>query len=223
MKNKVFVFLLAMTSMLLQNAIAQPIVSKKQFHLYLLAGQSNMAGRGKVETEDTTRHPRVWVLTKNNDWQLAAEPLHFDKPTVVGVGIGFAFAKKMAELDTNIVIDFLGERELFYEASAKIVTLADQKKVKVFTSPTSITNVYYILSKFESSKTALEKIRKFKLLCDISIMDNEVVEKAIHSGFKDFEDAMQYFSAISSNCELIITRNEKDFKNALIPVMNAEF
>ena len=53
-------------------------------------------------------------------------------------------------------------------------------------------------------------------------MDNEVVEKAIHSGFKDFEDAMQYFSAISSNCELIITRNEKDFKNALIPVMNAE-
>ena len=107
MKNKVFVFLLAMTSMLLQNAIAQPIVSKKQFHLYLLAGQSNMAGRGKVETEDTTRHPRVWVLTKNNDWQLAAEPLHFDKPTVVGVGIGFAFAKKMAELDTNIVIGLI--------------------------------------------------------------------------------------------------------------------
>lgn len=91
----------------LQSAIAQPIVSKKQFHLYLLAGQSNMAGRGKVETEDTTRHPRVWVLTKNNDWQLATEPLHFDKPSVVGVGIGFAFAKKMAELDTNIVIGLI--------------------------------------------------------------------------------------------------------------------
>jgi predicted nucleic acid-binding protein len=125
-------------------------------------------------------------------------------------------------LDTNIVIDFLGERELFYEASAKVLTLADQKKVKIFTSPTSITNVYYILAKFENSKIALEKIRKFKLLCDISIMDNEVVEKAIHSNFKDFEDAMQYFSAIASNCDLIITRNEKDFKNALIPVMNAE-
>jgi len=125
-------------------------------------------------------------------------------------------------LDTNIVIDFLGEREPFYEASAKVLTLADQKKVKIFTSLTSITNVYYILAKFESSKVALEKIRKFKLLCDISIMDNEVVEKAIHSNFKDFEDAMQYFSAIASNCDLIITRNEKDFKNALIPVVNAE-
>ncbi len=53
-------------------------------------------------------------------------------------------------------------------------------------------------------------------------MDDEVVEKAIHSNFKDFEDAMQYFSALASNCDLIITRNERDFKNALIPVMNAD-
>ena len=124
--------------------------------------------------------------------------------------------------DTNIVIDFLGEREFFYEASAKVLTLADQKKVKIYTSPTSITNAYYVLAKFENRRTALEKIRKFKLLCDISIMDNGVVEKAIHSDFKDFEDAMQYFSALASRCDLIITRNEKDFRNALIPVMNAE-
>ncbi len=53
-------------------------------------------------------------------------------------------------------------------------------------------------------------------------MDDEVIEKAIHSSFKDFEDATQYFSAIATNCDVIITRNEKDFKNALIPVMNAE-
>jgi predicted nucleic acid-binding protein len=125
-------------------------------------------------------------------------------------------------LDTKIVIDFLGEREFFYEAAAKILTLADRKKVKILTSPTSITNAYYILAKFENNKVALEKIRKFKLLCDISIMDNEVVEKAINSNFKDFEDAMQYFSAIATNCDLIITRNEKDFKDALIPVMNCE-
>ncbi|MBP7174571.1 MAG: hypothetical protein KBA33_10995 [Cloacibacterium sp.] len=68
----------------------------------------------------------------------------------------------------------------------------------------------------------MEKIRKFKLLCSISIMNDEVIDKAIHSDFKDFEDAIQYFSAVATNCDLIITRNEKDFKNALIPVMNAE-
>ena len=65
-------------------------------------------------------------------------------------------------LDTNIVIDFLGEREHFYEAAAKILTLADRKKIKIFTSPTAISNAYYLLAKYESSKIALEKIRKFK-------------------------------------------------------------
>ena len=125
-------------------------------------------------------------------------------------------------LDTNIIIDFLGEREAFYEPAAKIMTLADRKKIKIFTSPSSISNTYYLLSKYENTKTALEKIRKFKVLCSISMMDHEVVEKAINSDFKDFEDAMQYFSALASHCDLIVTRNEKDFKNAMIPVMNGE-
>ncbi|MCZ2084966.1 MULTISPECIES: PIN domain-containing protein [unclassified Kaistella] len=125
-------------------------------------------------------------------------------------------------LDTNIVIDFLGEREGLYEPAAKIMTLADHKKIKIFTSPTSISNTYYLLSKYENTKIALEKIRKFKVLCSISLMDDEVIEKAINSDFKDFEDAMQYFSALASDCDLIVTRNEKDFKNAMIPVMNGE-
>lgn len=125
-------------------------------------------------------------------------------------------------LDTNIVLDFLGERENFYDAAAKLLTLADQKKILVYTSPTSISNAFYILAKYENSKIALEKIRKFKVLCNISIMNNEVVERAINSDFKDFEDGMQYFSAIAEKCEIIITRNEKDFKNAMIPVMNAD-
>ncbi|KIA89554.1 type II toxin-antitoxin system VapC family toxin [Kaistella jeonii] len=125
-------------------------------------------------------------------------------------------------LDTNIVIDFLGERDGFYEPAAKIMTLADHKKIKIFTSPSSISNTYYLLSKYENTKIAMEKIRKFKVLCAISLMDDEVVEKAINSDFKDFEDAMQYFSAIASHCDLIVTRNEKDFKNAMIPVMNGE-
>lgn len=125
-------------------------------------------------------------------------------------------------LDTNIVIDFLGERAIFYQPAAKILTLADQKKIEIYTSPTSISNTYYLLSRFENTKIALEKIRKFKVLCSISMMDDEVIEKAINSNFKDFEDAMQYFSALASNCDLIVTRNEKDFKNALIPVLNGE-
>lgn len=85
----------------------QPAISKKNFHLYLLAGQSNMAGRGTVEPEDKVTHPRIWMLNKNNQWELATEPLHFDKPALVGVGLGFSFAKEMAKIDTNIVIGLI--------------------------------------------------------------------------------------------------------------------
>ncbi|MDK2852334.1 MAG: hypothetical protein PWQ38_599 [Proteiniphilum sp.] len=61
-----------------------------------------------------------------------------------------------------------------------------------------------------------------KVLCEISSTNNEVFEKALNAPFDDFEDALQYFSAIEDNCDLIVTRNEKDFKTALIPVMNPE-
>ena len=125
-------------------------------------------------------------------------------------------------LDTNVVIDFLGERKLFYEPAAKIMTLADNKKISAYTSPSTISTTYYILAKFEGNNAALEKIRKFRLLCDISVMDSKVIDKATSSDFRDFEDAMQYFSALATGCDLIITRNEKDFKRALIPVFNCE-
>jgi len=87
-----------------QTCYSQPAIVKKQFHLYLLAGQSNMAGRGTVEAEDTVINKRIWVLNKQGKWQLAKEPLHFDKPSIAGVGPGYAFAKKMSEQDTNIII-----------------------------------------------------------------------------------------------------------------------
>lgn len=78
-----------------------------KFHLYLLAGQSNMAGRGTVETVDKTPHPRVWVLNKEGQWIPATDPLHFDKPDVVGVGPGLVFGKQLAEADTSVFIGLI--------------------------------------------------------------------------------------------------------------------
>ncbi len=66
------------------------------FYLYLLIGQSNMAGRGKIEYIDTTAHPRVYVLNQEFEWKTAKEPLHFDKPKLAGVGPGLTFGKAMA-------------------------------------------------------------------------------------------------------------------------------
>jgi len=125
-------------------------------------------------------------------------------------------------IDTNIMLDLLGEREPFYEPIAKIATLAEKEKLTMVVSPISFATVNYFLAKYESSKIAKEKLRKFKILCEVCHLDEQIVEKGLNSSMKDFEDALQYFSAAESDCKIIITRNVKDFKKSLLPVMTAE-
>jgi predicted nucleic acid-binding protein len=125
-------------------------------------------------------------------------------------------------LDTNIMLDLLGEREPFYNPIAQLATLADQRKVKMIVSPISFATVNYFLAKSEGVLNAKEKLRKFKILSEISKIDESIVEKALNSDFEDFENSLQYFCALESKCEIIITRNPKDFKHSLIPIMSAE-
>lgn len=70
---------------------------KESFHLFLLVGQSNMAGRGVPTPADRTPHPRVLMLDKAGAWVPAIDPMHFDKPAVIGVGPGRAFGVAIAE------------------------------------------------------------------------------------------------------------------------------
>ncbi|WP_316805743.1 PIN domain-containing protein [Pedobacter agri] len=67
-------------------------------------------------------------------------------------------------MDTNVILDLLGQRIPFYDAIAKVATLADQKKITLVASPLSFTTVEYVLNKFESSASVLSKLRKFKII-----------------------------------------------------------
>ena len=125
-------------------------------------------------------------------------------------------------LETNVILDLLGERVPFFDSIAKVATLADQKKLAIIVSPLSFTTIDYVLNKYESSESVLNKLRKFKIICEVCEVNEETIDKALNSNFKDFEDAVQYFTAIQSNCSIIITRNGKDFKNSTIPIMTAE-
>jgi len=130
--------------------------------------------------------------------------------------------KKRLFLDTNVILDLLGERDPFYDSIAKLATLADKEVLTLVASPISFATLNYFLSKFESAQIAQVKLRKFKIICKICKLDEHIIEKGLNASFKDFEDALQYFSAVDSNCDIIITRNVKDFKKALLPVMTAE-
>jgi len=125
-------------------------------------------------------------------------------------------------LDTNVVIDLLGEREPFYNSAAKIATLADKTKAKLFVSALTYSTVFYILSKFEGTEEVKDKLRKFKVIAETSDLTDKIINKGLSSKFTDFEDALQYHCAIKMDCNILITRNEKDFKESEIPVMTPD-
>src|SRR5688500_10224740 len=71
--------------------------AKENFYIYLMAGQSNMAGRGFVEGEDTISSLHVLALDKNNEWTYAKEPLHYYEPTRTGLDCGLSFGKELSK------------------------------------------------------------------------------------------------------------------------------
>lgn len=125
-------------------------------------------------------------------------------------------------LDTNIMLDLLGERLPHYDSIAKIATLADKGEITIVVSALSYATVAYLLSKYENMEKVKDKLRKFSIISEISDLDDKTVEKGLNSEFSDFEDALQYFCALKSDCHVFLTRNQKDFKTAEIPVMSAD-
>ena len=121
---------------------------------------------------------------------------------------------------TNIILDLLAKREKFFLDSKRIFALADNKKIELFISTLSIANAYYILHETLKISNAKEILGKFKVLVKSIDLTDKIVELALNdSTFKDFEDGIQYYSALESKCNLIITRNSKDFKNSILPIM----
>ncbi len=126
-------------------------------------------------------------------------------------------------VDTNIVIDLLAKREPFYDSAAKLFSLADKHKLRLTISSLTFANTNYVLSGLKSAKDAREILRKFKVLVKVLSLTDKIIELALNDdGFKDFEDGLQYYSALENNQEIIITRNQRDFKNSKLPVMTAE-
>jgi len=124
--------------------------------------------------------------------------------------------------ETNIMLDLLGERIPYYDSAVKIATLADKGEVTIFVSALSYATVSYFLAKYENREKSREKLRKFKVISDICPLDELIIEKGLNSNFADFKDALQNFSALHSGCNLLVTRNGKNFKESDLPVMTAQ-
>ena len=123
-------------------------------------------------------------------------------------------------IDANVVLDLILKRQPFFDNIAEIVTIAENKNFKLCLSSVTFVNINYIACKFSDKKNVLESLKKLRILFDVLSVSQIEIEKALYSKFNDFEDAVQHYCAIKYNCDYIITRNLKDFKNSEIQVMS---
>ena len=110
-------------------------------------------------------------------------------------------------VDTNIVLDLLAKREPFYDAAAVLFSLADKKEVKLSISSLTFANTSYVLTRLLPVDKTREILRRFRLLVEVLPLDDKVIDLALNDpGFMDFEDGLQYYSALEHGQEIIITR-----------------
>ncbi|KAB1068227.1 PIN domain-containing protein [Tamlana haliotis] len=126
-------------------------------------------------------------------------------------------------IDTDVLLDFFYDRKPFAEHSARVLNLCAEKDIEGFTTPVIISNIYYLLRKTASHSIIVEKLKQLLNFIDIVKMDKNAVVNALNSEFKDFEDALQNFSAIEyGQISIILTRNLKDFKRSELAVLTPE-
>jgi len=131
-------------------------------------------------------------------------------------------AFKQLFVDSDVLLDLLLNRDPFYFHSEILIMECFRNDIILNTSALIIANINYILSRQFGSKNSRKKI--FDLIKAVKVLplETDIVEMALASDFSDFEDAIQCFIADRYQCDAIITRNIKDYKNSTIPVLTAE-
>lgn len=123
-------------------------------------------------------------------------------------------------LDTNILLDVALNRQPFVVQAAQVLTTAQHQKFSMYMTATTITDLFYIVRKAKGKDIALAFIEDLLQFVDVAAVDKLVILRALKLGLADFEDAVQVGSAEKAGVDVIITRNEPDFQNAEIRVLN---
>ena len=124
-------------------------------------------------------------------------------------------------VDTNILIDLLCERESFVQSARMLFAYGYSGRLTLVLSSLSLVNAVYIARKYGyvDVRERLDDITEFVEVVDLR---KEVAKRALTCEWKDYEDAVQYMSAINENADCIVTRNKKDFWKSVIPVYTIE-
>lgn len=122
-------------------------------------------------------------------------------------------------LDTNVLLDFLLDREPFSEDVAEIMEISLSNSIELCISATTVTDANYIIGRSEGASSANKKTKKILELVKVESVNETIIHKASNSKFKDFEDGVQNFCALEAKHKIIVTGNVKDFKESKLAIM----
>jgi len=123
-------------------------------------------------------------------------------------------------MDTNVVIDFLANRQPFALDAARLFNLAVKGKARIYISAVSYNNIYYILRQSSTNSATIKLLEDLAEITEIADVTNAIIRQSLKTDFKDYEDAIQYYCALSIPViDFIVTRNTKDFKKSTLPVL----
>ncbi len=126
-------------------------------------------------------------------------------------------------IDTDVILDFFFDRKPFSENSSIILNMCERKHIQGFVTPVIISNLYYLLRRTAQHDKVISKLKLLLSIIDVLNMNKQIIENALNSDFKDFEDALQNFAAVSNgDIDVIVTRNVKDYKKSEIAVLTPE-
>jgi predicted nucleic acid-binding protein len=128
---------------------------------------------------------------------------------------------KKAFLDSDIILDALLKRPGFELQAINLMAQAQVGNVEAVTSSIAFMNVHYFLDKFDRPRK-MHLLSVLRSIVSIIEVGEDTIDLALNSNFSDFEDAVQYYAAVSAKADVIITRNIKDYKHSSIPVLTAE-
>jgi predicted nucleic acid-binding protein len=123
-------------------------------------------------------------------------------------------------MDTNVVIDFLADRQPFSLHATRLFDLTIDGKVKIYISAVSYNNIYYILMQSLTNNATIKLLEELAEMTEITDVPKTIIKQSLKTDFKDYEDAIQYYCALSiPEIDFIVTRDTKDFKKSTLSVL----
>ena len=114
-------------------------------------------------------------------------------------------------LDTNIIVDVALERQPYFEASQQVLLLIEQGQIQGYISASTFSDLYYIIRRSRGREWTTDFINWLVTYCQIATVNEAVIRMALTTNFRDFEDAIQYATAVINQLDAIVTRNPQDF------------